>query len=225
MAIGYDNASSVMANAGSGGCSWSHTIGSGSNRILLVFLFFQEQEASPTSITITYNSVAMTLVGRFDTGQFDRTLAIYMLKESQLPTTGSYTVSFSFGATEYYAGGGAVSFDGVDQTTAAHNYNEQYQAATVGQVASFDVTSAVNEVCVAMIVAQTAETLTDNNTNRWNRWDVTGVLTGHMGSSKAGAATTTFTWTFGGASEQGYYNVGASLKDEGGGGGGGLMWI
>jgi hypothetical protein len=222
MAIGFDNASSVVSNAGAGGLSWSHTIGSGSNRILLVCFFFQEQESSPTALTVTYNSVAMTQVGQFNMGQYDDTLAMFILKEASMPTAGSYTVSVSFGATEYYAGGGAYSWDGVDQTTAAHNF-QSGEGNTL--TPTIDVTSATGEVAVDMMKGQTADTLTSNQTQRWDRWDASGTLAGHRGSSAAGAASVTMSYTFG-TSAAGWKMIGASIKDAAGGGGGdGLMWL
>jgi len=219
MAIAYDNASSVASIAGQGGFSWSHTIGSGSNRVLIVCFQTYIDITLPT-MSVTYNDVALTQVGTVNYTTDDYCLAMYVLKEANMPgTPGAYTVQVSFTESCYYGGGGSTSWTGVDQTTAAHNFASVADASTVANVASLNVTSATGEVVVDLIRYQYTMDMTTNKTLRWERPDLSGTLVAHMGSSADGAATVTMGYTVDGGSDIGYRMIGASLKDAAAGGG------
>lgn len=128
-------ASSIAIDAASQGCqffsltsgptlSWSHTIGNGSNRALIVGVssYTVTTLAAPRVATVTYNGTALTRID--DTLARDSVnhsqVEMFRLLEAQMPTAGTYTISVTFTpvvATSAYAVGGAVSFSGVDQTS------------------------------------------------------------------------------------------------------------
>lgn len=91
------------AVSGNGPVTWSHTIGSGSNRKLLVAAMLEVGPAGTTSTaTVTFNGVAMTLAvdGGQGTSSFNKARGlIYYLDESFLPSAGTYTVSVTFSGT------------------------------------------------------------------------------------------------------------------------------
>jgi hypothetical protein len=113
MAIAYDAASTGTATTTSP-LTWSHTC-TGSDRILFVgvnvYVF-----SSPECTGVTYNGVAMTLVGsrRETTFGINEVSLWYLIN----PASGSNTVSVSFtGGTGVTCIAGAVSYTGVDQTS------------------------------------------------------------------------------------------------------------
>jgi hypothetical protein len=116
--------------------SWQHTIGSGSNRLLMVGVSTETVTAFPAlvpigvaaprvaSVTLTNGSTITSLTRVDDTLARDATnqtqVEMFRLLEAQMPPPGTYTITVTLAlpnATSVYAVGGAVSFFGVDQTT------------------------------------------------------------------------------------------------------------
>ena len=90
MAISFDAYSSAE---GYDPISQSHTIGSGSNRILFVGIGGQ---GGSTASSVQYNSVSMnSLVSVNCTSYTTLTLEVFYLLETDLPSSGSYNVTYS----------------------------------------------------------------------------------------------------------------------------------
>lgn len=111
MAIGHD-ANSWVASGSTETTSvnWSHTIGVGTDRCLIVFVqWFGTTD--PSSVTLGGQSLtavaAATRNGSVSTRMY-RLVA---------PNTGAGTITVTWAATTEFINCGAVSFDGVDQTT------------------------------------------------------------------------------------------------------------
>ncbi len=90
----------TTTNQGSGDRSFSHTIGGGNNRLLVVGVTFEDSLADKVVNSVTYNGVTMTQVdwARAGTG-YSQYTAFYYLLESDLPSSGSYTVNVDVSAT------------------------------------------------------------------------------------------------------------------------------
>lgn len=120
----YD--SSSTANADTVNLSWSHTVASQSNRILLVFIYFWTGNGQTVS-GVTYNSVAMTKLDEFD--QSSRSMNIWYLLN---PDTGTHTVA---------ATGTGLSAD--KQATSISLYNAVQSAPTASHARASSTTPAV----------------------------------------------------------------------------------
>lgn len=111
MAVAFDAASTGGGNApNTTAITWSHTC-TGANLVLLVVVALRSDTATGT--TITYNSVALTLVRRLQQGTRGVTLEVWRLIA---PATGANTVSVAASANVVTAAA-AISYTGVDQTT------------------------------------------------------------------------------------------------------------
>jgi hypothetical protein len=87
------------------GVSTSHTIGSGTNRLLLMFFTLQGATAYTPS-NVKYNNVAMNLLGSVVCpALYSRSVAVfaYYLLEANLPAAGTYTANAQVNAG--YSGG------------------------------------------------------------------------------------------------------------------------
>lgn len=98
--------------------SFSHTIGEGSNRLLIVAIGFEHTDNSLSCSGATYNSVPMTLIDseEAETGGYAAETCLYYLDESGLPSAGTYTVSVTIsGNPDRETAAGAMSYSGVAQ--------------------------------------------------------------------------------------------------------------
>jgi hypothetical protein len=124
--------------------TWSHTIGSGSNRLLLVS--FSWQIGPSWSVpTVTYNGVSMTFVLSSSQVAWDYAVCYFILKESSMPAAGAHTVSVTVD-NSYDIAGTSTSWSNVDQTTALHNTTS---ATGNDGTPTVNVTSATGEMVVA----------------------------------------------------------------------------
>jgi hypothetical protein len=169
--------------------SWSHTIGSGSNRILIVGVSTDTVDsASPVPVgvavpaprvaTVTYNGQLLTRIDDSATRDVtNRTqVEMFRLGEASMPAAGTYTISVTLtlpvNVSTYVVGGGA-SFFGVDQTTPTNTYTKATGNSNAPTVAS--VPSGTNEYVIdtvsSIYTGSGAALLTVNNplqTERWN---------------------------------------------------------
>jgi hypothetical protein len=102
--------------------SFSHTIGNGSDRILVVGLGAEDGSVAKLEITgVTYNGVAMHLVtgssATAGTSTFQKT-DLYYLLDNELPLAGTYSVVVTYAGSVNDRSGGAVSLFNVAQQTA-----------------------------------------------------------------------------------------------------------
>lgn len=97
--------------------TWNHTIGSGSDRLLVVCASV-EDNPGPRTCTCTYNTVSMTLVATTTVGAGPRNQIYYFeLWEANLPASGTYQIKVTLDAAPTSGlVGGAMSFANVDQS-------------------------------------------------------------------------------------------------------------
>jgi len=133
MAIAFDNSTlGPGSGAAQSSLSWSHTTGSGSNRVLIVALNVGEVSSDPIT-GVTYNGVAMTR-GASDyywTGPMNWLSIWYLVN----PPSGTYTVVASC-SSAYYMVGGSASYSGVAQTGFPDNSANHAQAGATTNTVS-----------------------------------------------------------------------------------------
>ncbi|HEX9895911.1 MAG TPA: hypothetical protein VGA78_18410, partial [Gemmatimonadales bacterium] len=191
----------------------SHTTGSGSNRLMLVGISFVNDRAE-TVTSVNYNGVALTSVGTA-TSVDDARVEIWRLIA---PPTGTYNVIITFSAPLRRAATvGVMTFTGVHQTTPLGTF-----ASATGQAPttepSVNVTSASGELVFDTVACESCTSLTvgAGQTQRWNLQELSGApATLGAGSTEAGAASVTMSWTRG---SDDHWAIGAvSIKPASGG--------
>lgn len=136
MPIAYDNSS--KGDQGSGATlTFSHTTGSGSNRLLLV----QAHIAEGTLNGITYNGVSLTSVANVTGGDMGTTRGVLFRLIN--PDTGTYNVVITQSSSNSIEGA-ALSYTGVHQT-APVNATHTSTALNTGTSRSVSVTSTVTD--------------------------------------------------------------------------------
>lgn len=164
--------------------SWSHTVGAGSNRILIVTTAAANQQAT----AVTFNAQPLTLVGTEIDGDDASRISMWYLVN---PAIGTGTVQVTFSGAGQEKVMGASSWTGVHQTTPIGSFASQSGSGTTPSVT---VSSAAGEVVVDSVSNIDAGSLTvdPSQTEHWNlnNQDVTG---GH--SSEPGATSVTMSWT------------------------------
>lgn len=201
--IAPDAASNATGSASS--LSWSHTVGSGTNRILVVGVSIRR--ANRVVNSITFGGVNLTQAGSQNSAaNISRMEMWYLLNPPSGPATVTVTLA---GASDFVAG--AVSFSGIDQTVPLGPFAS---ASGTGLSGSVTTASAPNEVVVDIVASPgTALSLTPgaSQTSNW----ILG--TGNAGndvqggsSTTAGASSVTTSWALGAATD---WAIGAiSLK-------------
>jgi cellulose synthase/poly-beta-1,6-N-acetylglucosamine synthase-like glycosyltransferase len=128
-AITFDASSSNSASYTSS-ISWSHTIGSGSHRKLIVGVCIEENVLGDEPVTsVTYNSVPLTYANAVTAGVgYLQRVEVWYLDEAQLPSSGTYTIQVNTTGSVEEINAGAVSIaeaqSGAPETTATNtNFN------------------------------------------------------------------------------------------------------
>jgi len=113
MALTYDTTSNGGAASSVTSETFSHTVGTGSNRILMVFVTSEDSTATDRDVTgVTYNAVAMT---RCDTPRVEGNCESewwYLVS----PDEGAHDVVITWTGTVTSGGGIAISYFGAKQT-------------------------------------------------------------------------------------------------------------
>ncbi len=107
--------------------SWSHTVGSGSNRVLVVGV------VGACVPSVTYGGVALTHAGQvYNNNQAPASTDLFVLVN---PATGTNTVRVSYSGCTSDVEGGSISFTGVDQSTPLAHVTTNFGSGTAAQVA------------------------------------------------------------------------------------------
>src|SRR5881296_515947 len=182
-AVAVDNVTSSTFNTGNSTFSFNHAVGSGANRLLIVGVTDDNNRGVPSA---TYNAVAMTAIGSKSNGN----LLVSMFRMVN-PPSGTFAVKVTWGGGNNVGEVGAISFTGVDQTTPLGTFVTASASTTTPTV---NVTSAAGELVVDTVGA-TGGTLTVD-ASQAQRWNLTQTVRGG-GSTEAGAATVTMSWSLG----------------------------
>ena len=192
--ITFDAVSTYKANSITS-LTWSHTVGTGSNKLLVVGISFW---ANPEKLinSVTYNGVPLTKSGSVWGGSGGETVHIWYLVN---PPTGTANIVINFSAAASPVAG-ATSWFGVNQTTPLGTFISAFNAAG-NTLATVNVTSAANEVVhdVVSYGKQTtpSHTIGAGQTQKWSDATSDGNYASGAGSTELGASTVTMSWTFG----------------------------
>ena len=178
---------SASSTSGSGtSISWSHTVASGTQRILLVGVSNDSTIwAEPSSVK--FGSQSLTLVRHSDDANTDASL--WMLT-APLVATANITVVFPSTVTGIV--GGAHNWTGVNQGQPIRGTAKANGSSTTPSVT---ISSAGSDVVVDVLSVENNPTATvgASQTERWNTAHST-IVTG-AGSQEAGAANVTMSWS------------------------------
>jgi hypothetical protein len=164
--------------------SWSHTVGTGNNRILIVATASNNEQAN----SVTFNGQALTLIGRqTDGGGATRISMWYRLN----PASGAGTVQVTYAGSVEQKNMVATTWNNVDQPTPLGTFTSQSGSSGT---ASITVASATNDVVVDAVSAENASSITVN-ASQTARANMTNGDTSLGHSQKAGAASVTMSWT------------------------------
>ncbi|HEX9823253.1 MAG TPA: fibronectin type III domain-containing protein, partial [Actinomycetota bacterium] len=187
--VAVDNTSSTTGTGSS--LTWSHTVGSGSNRVLIVGVSIRKSAKTVTNVT--YGGVdGFTQAG---TQTFDATDHRVEIWYKIVPTIGTANIVVTLSGAED-AVAGAVSFTGVHQTTPLGTFTG---AGGNNQTPTVDVASDGDELVLAVVSISgdhNGMTLGGGQTQRWS--ESNGTSDGSefgAASTKPGQATVTMLWS------------------------------
>lgn len=222
MAVTLNNSSNSGAQAGQTTFSFSHTINAGSNQLLAVLL---SSGSSPirTVVSVTWNTVetltAVPSAHSIDGHNFWFS-DIYYLKA---PSSGSHsvTVILSNAADSVV---GALSFDGVDQTTPVGTVATAHNNAGETDQPSISVGCATGDIVVDVVAHDTVSTdgiTMTAGTGRTQKWNINAAVNSGDGGGAitdgAGSSVTT-AWTVADSSSQRDWAIsGVAIKASTGG--------
>jgi len=201
-AIEFDAVSTGVDGGGDDTLSWSHTIGSGSNRILIVAPANEDGNEEDMAITsIKYNNVSMTAVSGGSSYEDPVKAYLYYMLEEDLPSAGTYTVEIIYADTVSDLIGGAVSLSGVAQQApeaVATNSDEDENVISTNITTQTDGAWVVDVVCHSR--GENFITTTAGMTERYD--EDSGAHTA-AGATKAvaSAGSTTMSWEFDGSDD------------------------
>ena len=202
-AISFDNSSSKFDSNDNATISWSHTIGTDSNRMLIVGVGAEDiTESDLTISSVKYNNVNMTLVAGSTAivGTTRRKTELYYLLDSGLPSAGNYTVTVIYAGNVSNKNAGAISLTGVAQRAreAVATYSNTGQSSI-----STNITTLTDGAWVVdAIVSALPGSFTATGSGMTERWDVSASASSGAGSIRpvAWAGQVTVGWQHSGGS-------------------------
>ncbi|MHC4738551.1 MAG: beta strand repeat-containing protein, partial [Planctomycetota bacterium] len=199
--IEFDNVSSNAVTGASTTLSWSHTVGTGSDRILIVGIAGEDGDESDLIISsVTYGSANMTFVSGSSatggTGVFKMKTELYYLLN---PDSGTDTVTVTYSAPVTSRCGGTISLSNVKQQTAeavATSANE-----STNNISTNITTQTDGAWVVDVVGCGSSGSFTTTAAGMTERFDVTTIDSSGAGSTKpvASAGSTTMSWEHTGA--------------------------
>ena len=168
--IEFDNVSSYSSSTASKTLSWLHTIGSGSNRVLVVGAVCEDNLAVDRVISsVKYNGVNMNRVPASSKTRGYITADLYYMLEADLPSLpGSYTVSITYNGIVSTSTGGAISLENVkQQIPEAVATNSSYSASYI----STEINTLSSNVWIVDVIGHSNNGLfsTSTSTEQWDQ--------------------------------------------------------
>jgi pectate lyase len=219
-AIAFDSASrAASTTTGTRSISWSHTIGGGTDRFLLVGVAVEDVSTTDASITsVTYNNVALTAVpGSKISGGGSGIIQTQMFYGfgTSLGAAGAHTVTVTFQGPIDGTSASAVSFSGVSQA-APEAATARTDTSGADSISTTITTRSANAWVVDVVGSGNSGSFTQGS-GQTERTDIAASgMTGATSSKPvATAGTTTMSWTHSGANRLAHSLV--SLASSGGG--------
>jgi prepilin-type N-terminal cleavage/methylation domain-containing protein len=195
--ITFDAASS--ATSGSSPLSWSHTVGSGNNRLLVVSMGIEGDSTVGNVTGVTYNTVALTKAVENFVGDYQNTEIWYLLN----PPEGSANVEVTTNGDPGDINGGAISVFGADQSgpEATNSKDDGVAGWTTIQT---NITTLTDGAWVFDVVGSGEPRTFTADAGQTERFDQTGGSDGAAGSTEqvSTAGTATLGWTVDGTSNR-----------------------
>jgi hypothetical protein len=169
--------------------SWSHKVGSGSGRLLIVGFSAYETVSVDT---ITYGGTDLNWIGNCEDGTGNIHTEMWYL---YAPPVGTATLRIVWDKSTTLAGG-AVSFFGVESMTPLGNF-----ACAEGKsaLAAIDIPAAAGRLILDNVGVRADAVSLIADTSQVERWNISTGTTGGdawgAGSTKPGAASVTMSWT------------------------------
>lgn len=200
MAVTSDSANATSATSTLGSFSYSHTLGGGSDRLVVVAVAIN---GSAGVLSVTYDGAAMIKI-REPVASSLRVAMFYLL-DAALPVAGTYTVAVTFTGTPTGTGNssGAVMLNGAFQA-APENDAETINAFPAGGLTG-NITTFTNSAMVVSCLGtnDTADSVTTQTPDApaaeetdWNTATINGGISTKI-QSIAGATTMGWTWSAG----------------------------
>ena len=183
--------------------SWAHTVGSGTNRLLLVGITIYQTTRRVSSVT--WGAQSLTYITSMTRGANVR-ISWWQLKN---PDSGTKNITVTLDGTSRCTFG-AASYENVHQTTTFGTYAK---TSSYGSTMSINVSSAADELVVDAAAWQGNSTASVGalQTSRYNRLGNPGsIKMGTAGSSEPGAGTVTMSWSL--SSPRNWAIIGIPLK-------------
>jgi hypothetical protein len=198
--IQYDAVSSASSGSASTTLSWSHTVGSGDNRLLVVGLVSEDDTPADQIISsVKFNSVSMTLVpgstkSRGNASSTLRNDLYYMLN----PPTGAHPVLITYNSNVTSRVGGAISLSNVKQQAPEAVVTNSATAASI----STNITVPNTGAWIVDVVGHSNNGSFTPGTGMTERWDKNSG--NHTGADATRAVkspgSNTISWTNSGSS-------------------------
>jgi len=187
--IVFDAVSSAASTAGGQTLTWSHTIGSRSNRILTVGTQCEDTVAGNMVVqSVTYNGMGMTRAGsKITPGTSGNRLNVelWYLLEANLPAGGTYNVVVTYTGSVSDRIAGAISIAGAAQASP----EDVNTAATTSSPIAMTVTASKDAwVIDAVGCGNNATTFTAQTSGMVERYDLTASSSTGAGSTKEATA-------------------------------------
>src|SRR5258708_4787691 len=201
--ITFNAASSKAATTSISSLYWSHTLGAGADRIVIIGVSVENSSSTNAAISsVTFNGVAATAVpNSFISGGgtgIIETQLFYVLNSS-LPAPGTYTVQVTFQGSIQGAAAGAVSLFGVNQS-APESVATKVDSSGADSI-STSITTHTNGAWVVDVVGSGNSGTFTAASGQTLRWGI--AASGMTGASStkpvATAGSTTLGWTHSGA--------------------------
>lgn len=164
--IGFDGASNGSSNSSPFG--WNHTVGAGTNRLLVVGVSLRNSSAQ-TVTAATFNGVALTPLVQRSNGT-DARVEIWYLAN---PAVGTFPIQITYNNGNTRVVGGAVSLTGVQTANPFDGTATNIGNSTAaGAVTATVTTTVANAWVVDAVSSRTTLTMTAAP-SRAERWNVT----------------------------------------------------
>jgi hypothetical protein len=185
--VAVDNTSSAIGN-GLASVTISHMT-TGTDRLMLVGISIDPHGNVINSVN--YNGDSLTFIGAIEPGGAHTRVEIWALVA---PDNGMHDVVVDVSGGSYHGlQVGVVTFTGVDQTTPLENFTTAFGNSTT---ASVTVASQTNDIVFGVVhVHDVTDIIAD--VGQTEQWDLDESPSRGAGSTKAGAASVTNTWTVG----------------------------
>ncbi|MDB5862777.1 MAG: hypothetical protein JWO70_583, partial [Betaproteobacteria bacterium] len=205
LAIGADAASSAATVGAQSALTFAHTVGSGTDRLLVVEV---STDSTQPVTSVTYGGTALTQLSAITDGANKVRAEVWYLVA---PSSGTANVVVSLGSGKEFVAG-ATSFSGVDQST---TFGTPVTAEGAGGAPSVTVASAVGEIVFDVVALRdrTSGAAGGAQTALWTNTNGTGSADAWGGSStSAGAGSVTMGWSSAGGGAGEWAAIAVAMK-------------